>query len=250
MPFWMPDEPYLLLIERDPGRLRIALSHEWGDYRATPHHVAELERVGRLLEELGHHVEWALPEVDYRAAFAAQTTCYISNFAQTISNLLAATGAARPNADLIEPINIRIWEAGLRTTFTERAQMQAVFNTTSRAFGAFFEAWDIILTPITALPTPRIGATEYLTLSDNPSVLDWFDHLWRNFAYTPLTNLCGIPGISLPLGTQESGLPLGLHAQAGQSNDGLLLQLAAQIERTIGGRWNSGRVAAIHVTRL
>jgi len=142
-----------------------------------------------------------------------------------------------------------VWEMGMRTTFTERAQMQAVFNSTSRAFGEFFESWDIILTPITALPTPRIGTTEYLTISDNPSVLDWFENLWRNFAYTPLTNLCGMPGISLPLGTQESGLPLGLHAQARQADDGLLLQLAAQIERALGGRWNDGRLPAHHVTR-
>ncbi len=249
MPYWTPPEPYSQLIQRDPGRLRIALSHAWGDYRATPHFVAELERVGRFLESLGHQVDWALPAVDYRAAFGAQTTCYISNFAQTIGNLLAAAGLDRPPADLIEPINIRIWEAGLRTSFTERAQMQAVFNTTSRAFGAFFESWDILLTPITALPTPPLGTTAYLTLSDNPSVLDWFDHLWRNFAYTPLSNLCGIPGLSMPLGTQASGLPLGIQAQARQANDGLLLQLAAQIERALGGRWNDGRLPAVHVTR-
>ena len=249
MPYWMPQEPYSQLIERDPGRLRIALSHEWGDYRATPHHLAELERVGRFLEGLGHEVDWALPTVDYRAAFAAQTTCYISNFAQTIANLLAPAGLARPPADLIEPINIRIWQAGLRTTYTERAQMQAVFNTTSRAFAAFFESWDIMLTPITALPTPPLGTTGYLTLSENPSVLDWFDHLWRNFAYTPLSNLCGIPGLSMPLGTQASGLPLGIQAQARQANDGLLLQLAAQIERALDGRWNDGRRPAVHVTR-
>jgi Asp-tRNA(Asn)/Glu-tRNA(Gln) amidotransferase A subunit family amidase len=137
----------------------------------------------------------------------------------------------------------------LHTSFSERAKMQAVFNTTSRAFGAFFEAWDILLTPITALPTPTIGTKEYLTLSDNPSVLDWFDNLWRNFAYTPLANLCGLPGLSLPLGTQVSGLPLGIQAQARQGHDGLLLQLAAQIERAIDGRWNGGRLPAVHVTR-
>ena len=248
MPYWMPPEPYSQLIQRDPPRLRVALSHEWGDYRATPHFVAELERVGRLLEGLGHHVEWALPAIDYRAAFAAQTTCYISNFAQTIANLLAPRGLQRPPAELIEPINIRIWEAGLHTSYSERAQMQAVFNSTSRAFGDFFESWDIMLTPITALPTPKIGTTEYLTLSDNPSVLDWFENLWRNFAYTPLTNLCGMPGISLPLGRQESGLPLGMHLQARQANDGLLLQLSAQIERALQGRWNDGRRPAHHVT--
>jgi amidase len=249
MPFWQPEEAYSTLIQRDPGKLRIALSHEWGDYRATPHFVAELERVGRFLESLGHHVEWALPQVDFRAAFAAQTTCYISNFAQTVNNLIAAKGLERPPEDLVEPINIRIWEAGLHTSFTERAKMQAVFNSTSRAFGAFFEEWDIILTPITALPTPKIGTTEYLTISDNPSVLDWFGNLWRNFAYTPLSNLCGIPGISLPMATQESGLPLGIQAQAKQANDGLLLQLAAQIERALGGNWNDGRRPGIHVTQ-
>ncbi|MBR0646487.1 amidase [Plastoroseomonas hellenica] len=248
MPYWMAPEPCTDLIQRDPGRLRIALSHEWGDYRATAERVGELERVGRFLEGLGHHVEWALPAVDFRAAFAAQTICYISNFAQTIANLLAPRGLKRPPADLVEPINIRIWEAGLDTSYTERARMQAVFNTTSRAFGHFFEDWDIILTPVTALPTPRIGTTEYLTISDNPSVLDWFGNLWRNFAYTPLANLCGIPGISLPLAMQENGLPLGIQAQARQANDGLLLQLAAQIERAIDGKWNAGRVPGVHVT--
>ena len=248
MPYWQPAEPYAALIRRDPPRLRIALSHEWGDYRATPHFVAELERAGRLLEGLGHHVDWALPKVDFRAAFAAQTTCYISNFAQTVANLLAQHGLDRPPEDLVEPINRRIWEAGLDTSYTERARMQAAFNATSRAFGAFFEEWDIILTPVTALPTPPIGTTEYLTLSDNPSVLDWFGNLWRNFAYTPLANLAGIPGISMPMAAQENGLPLGIQAQARQANDGLLLQLAAQVERALGGQWNGGRRPGVHVT--
>ncbi|MBW6396890.1 amidase [Roseomonas sp. HJA6] len=247
MPYWTAPESCSALIERDPGRLRIALSHEWGDYRATPQRVEELARVGRFLEGLGHHVAWTVPAVDFRAAFAAQTTCYISNFAQTIANLLAQRGLDRPPADLVEPINIRIWEYGRDISYAERARMQGVFNTTSRAFGAFFEDWDIILTPITALPTPRIGTTEYLTISDNPDVLDWFANLWRNFAYTPLANLAGIPAISLPLATQDNGLPLGIQALARQANDGLLLQLAAQIERAIGGRWNDGRRPGVHV---
>lgn len=247
MPYWMPAEPYLQLIARDPPPLRIALSHEWGDYRATPHIVAQLQEAGQFLQNLGHHVEWALPELDFRAAYAAQTLCYISNFAQTIGQLLSSMGLQAPPQDLVEPINIRIWQAGLHTSYSERAKMQAVFNATSRAFGEFFEEWDIILTPITALPTPRLGTSEYLTLSENPSVLDWFDNLWRFFAYTPLTNLCGIPGISLPMAEQENGLPFGIHAQARQANDGLLLQLAAQIERALDGRWNGGRRPGLHV---
>lgn len=248
MPYWATPEPYTQLIKRDPGRLRIALSHEWGDYRATPAIVAELEKAGRFLEGLGHHVDWALPQADLRAAFAAQTTCYISNFAQVIAGFLEMRGLQRPPEGLIEPMNIRIWEAGKDMSYAERYRMQAVFNSTARAFGAFFEEWDIILTPITALPTPKIGAAEYLTISDNPDVLDWFGNLWKFFAYTPLSNLCGIPGLSMPMGRQESGLPFGIQAQARQAGDGLLLQLAAQIERALGGRWNDGRRPPVHVT--
>jgi amidase len=249
MPFWSPPEPYTRMIARDPERLRIALSHQWGEYSATPHIAAELEKTGRFLEGLGHHVGYALPELDYRAAFAAQTTCYISNFAVVISNMLAARGLEKPPEDLIEPINIKIWEHGRDTSYADRARMQAVFNTTSRGFGTFFEDWDIILTPITALPTPKVGITEYLTISDNPDVLNWFGNLWRNFAFTPLANLCGIPAISLPLATHDHGLPLGIQAMARQANDGLLLQFAAQIERAIGGKWNAAERPGVHVTR-
>ena len=247
MPFWSPPQPCSELIRTDPRPLRIALSHEWGDHRATPHFVAELERAGRLLEGLGHHVEWQLPPVDFRAAFAAQTTCYISNFAQVIAGHLARLGLERPPEGLLEPINVKIWEAGLHTSYSERAAMQAVFNSTSRAFGAFFEAWDIVLTPITALPTPRVGAVDYLTASTNPSVHDWFAHLWQNFASTPLANLCGTPAVSLPMAVQESGLPLGIQAMGRQADDGLLLQLAAQVERALGGQWNGGRRPRVHV---
>ncbi len=249
MPFWHPDERASDLIRRDPPRLRIALSHEWGAARPTPHIVAELERAGRFLEGLGHDVEPVLPPIDFEAAFAAQTTCYISNFAQTISALLAPRGLDRPPEGLVEPMNIRLWEAGIGTSYSERFRMQAAFNVTARAFGRFFEDWDVILTPTMAAPTPPIGYTELLTISDNPSVHDWFANLWRHFAYTPLANLCGIPGISLPMARLENGLPMGIQAQARQANDGLLLQLAAQVERALDGRWNDGRRPAVHVTR-
>ena len=43
-------------------------------------------------------------------------------------------------------------------------------------------------------------------------------------------------------------MPLGIQAQARQANDGLLLQLAAQIERAIEGKWNAGRTPGVHVT--
>lgn len=46
-----------------------------------------------------------------------------------------ASAVAVGHHDLVEPVHIKSWEAGLSTSYIERARMQAVFNTTSRSFG-------------------------------------------------------------------------------------------------------------------
>jgi amidase len=40
-----------------------------------------------------------------------------------------------------------------------------------------------------------------------PSVHDWLENLWQNFAYKPRSNLCGIAGMSLPLSQQDKSRP-------------------------------------------
>ncbi|WP_231850299.1 amidase [Komagataeibacter medellinensis] len=247
MPYWKSDASYTSLITKDPRPLRIAVSHHWGQYQADPHFVTELERVAGFLKELGHQVEWVQPDIDFEEAFSAQTTCYIGNFAQFIQNMLDKRGLIRPSDDEVEPINIRIWEKGIDMSYSERWKMQDVFNRVSRTLGQFYENWDIILTPTFAKPTPRLGHKKYLTLSDNPDVLNWFYELWEIFSYTPLASLTGTPGISLPLAWQSSGVPLGMHFQTRQANDGTLLQLAAQIERAMEGNFWQGRCPAVHV---
>ena len=233
VPFWSPAEPYETLIRRDPSRLRIAVSHEWGDYRATPHIVAELDKAARLLESLGHHVEWVVPEVDLRAAYHAQTECYIMNMAFGVDRLVKLQGRDRPDTSFIEPMDVKIWEAGLGATYAERVAMNSTFNRVSRQLGAFFGQWDIVLTPAATNTTHRLGTMAYLTLNDTLDVREWFRGLWGLYAYTPIANLCGIPGICLPMARHDNGLPLGIHALAAGGEDGLLLQLP----RRSSARW-------------
>ena len=250
MPFWTPEGCYTDMIGKDPPKLKIALSHEWGDYRSTPHIAAELEKAGKFLQGLGHHVEWKTPPIDFRAAYDAQTTCYITNIAMNLESKTKAKGLNRPTADVIEPMNVRIWEEGINLPYSARSEMQAVFNTTSRAFGDFFEQWDVILTPISTQTTHKLGTMDFITMNSTDRPRDWFKKLWGLYAYTPLGNLAGIPGISLPMASHDNGLPLGIQALSRQASDGQLLQLAAQIERALGGKWNGGRVPGVHVTKM
>jgi amidase len=247
MPYWFPAESYFDLIQRDPPKLKIALSHEWGDYQATPHFARELERAGSVLEALGHHIEWRTPDVDFRAAYAAQTTCYITQIAASLDRLFKLKGHSQPTLEWLEPMNLRIWEVGINVLYAVRAQMQTTFNQISRGFGWFLEEWDVLLTPVMALPTHKLGNPDYITLNDRDTADAWFGKLWGLYPYTPLANLCGIPGISLPMAAQENGLPLGIHALSRQANDGLLLQLAAQVERALDGKWNGGQRPVVHV---
>ncbi|MBM7632862.1 amidase [Geomicrobium sediminis] len=250
MPYWSPEQSYSSLIAHDPKPLRIAVSHEWGDYKADPHIVSELTRTAEFLESLGHHVEWQTPKVDFYKAYQAQTDCYIMNFSQVIAGLMEQKGLKEPPSDLIEPMCIRVWEEGIDATYSKRAAMQAQFNDVSRQVGMFLEEWDIILTPTMAKPTPAISTKEYMTTSEEPNVYDWFQNLWSIFSFTPIANVTGIPGISLPMATLENGLPLGMHFLTRQANDGLLLQLGAQIERALDGAWNGGNKPEVHVSKL
>jgi len=229
--------------------LRIGLSCSWGSYGAEADLVAALERAARHLADLGHSVDWALPDVDFDEAYEAQTLCYISNFAQVISTHLRTRRLFEPPEDLVEPINRLIWQAGKDIAYRERFAMQEVFNRTARQFGSFFESWDIMLTPVTAQATPKIGESELLTTSNETVIQTWFHRLWKAFAFTPLSNMCGTPAISMPMERQANGLPFGIQALAPQSHDGLLLQLAAQIERSLAKGWNQGALPDVHISK-
>ena len=116
-----------------------------------------------------------------------------------------------------------------------------------RALAAFHETYDFFLTPTLATPPVEVGA---LTLPNRlqgaarvmakvragkllaaTGVLDQLiaDNL-RWVPYTQLANLTGRPAISVPLHWTDTGLPLGVQFVGRLGSDGLLLQLAAQLE--------------------
>ena len=50
-------------------------------------------------------------------------------------------------------------------------------------------------------------------------------------AYTLPVNLAGIPGISVPCGFSQQGLPIGLQLIADHFNEGILLRMAYAFEQ-------------------
>lgn len=68
-----------------------------------------------------------------------------------------------------------------------------------QAFDKAFEKYDVILAPAAPTTAPKLGAS----LSDPLK-------MYLGDIYTISVNLAGLPGITLPCGTDQSGLPIGL----------------------------------------
>ena len=68
-----------------------------------------------------------------------------------------------------------------------------------QAFDKAFEKYDVILGPAAPTTAPKLGAS----LSDPLK-------MYLGDIYTISVNLVGLPGITLPCGTDQSGLPIGL----------------------------------------
>jgi amidase len=203
---------------RDPGRLRIALA--WRPpltfTRATPH--PEVRRAVTALAEalarLGHHVEEARPRYGLIGlAFVPRAIAGIAEVA-----------ALHPDATLLDPRTRRTmgngrWLAG-RVVRAARAREAAQH----RRIGAIFDSYDIVLTPTTATPPPRIGA---------------FDGMsgWRTDAtmaaacpYAWPWNVLGWPGVNVPAGLTTDGLPVGAQLLGPAGSEERLISLAAQLE--------------------
>jgi amidase len=113
--------------------------------------------------------------------------------------------------------------------------------------GYFFEDYDMLLTPTTAMPPLKYGALQMkgaeLTMIKALGRLN-AGGLLRTFAdidalaeetfafipCLPLFNATGQPAMSVPLCWNKEGLPIGMQFVGRYANEAALFRLAAQLE--------------------
>ncbi|MGE0109559.1 MAG: Asp-tRNA(Asn)/Glu-tRNA(Gln) amidotransferase subunit GatA [Bdellovibrionales bacterium] len=82
-----------------------------------------------------------------------------------------------------------------------------------------FNSCDVVLTPTATSPAFAIGENE-----DDPI------QMYLNDVFTVTLNLAGLPGISVPIGLGESGLPLGLQLIGRAFDEPTLFKAASALE--------------------
>jgi aspartyl-tRNA(Asn)/glutamyl-tRNA(Gln) amidotransferase subunit A len=85
-------------------------------------------------------------------------------------------------------------------------------------FADLFQQYDFILSPTTAMTAFDVGSNMPFYADGTP----WLD--WTPYTY--IANLCQLPAISVPMGFDEKGLPMGLQVMAGTGRDLALLAFA------------------------
>jgi amidase len=101
---------------------------------------------------------------------------------------------------------------------------------TADALRSRFQGWfaqggyDLLLTPTLATPPLRIGAYQ------GKSLWPTIRGLTRFMPFSPLVNLLGFPGMSVPAGRSSEGLPIGVQLAAPRGAESLLLSVALQLE--------------------
>lgn len=90
-------------------------------------------------------------------------------------------------------------------------------------FAKAFASCDLMVSPVTPTPAWKIGDK-----ADDPLALYLSDIL------TLSANLAGIPGMSVPCGFNNQGLPIGMQLQAAHFNEEILLRAAYNLEQRAG----------------
>jgi len=232
----LPVPDYEKLLEGGIKGLRVGIPKEYRIDGAPAEIDALWSKGADWLKAQGAEiVEVSLPHTKY-----ALPTYYIVAPAEASANLARYDGVkfgyrAQGARDIIELyeksrgegfgaevqrrilIGTYVLSAGYYDAYYSRAQK--LRSLIKRDFEQAFEKCDVLLTPTTPGPAFGVGAKTSDPLE-----------MYLQDVFTVTVNLAGLPGISVPAGLSENGLPLGLQLIGKAFDEGTLLRAAQAVE--------------------
>ena len=236
----VPD--YEKALEQDIKGLKIGLAKEYSLQKGNSEANRKLEYAISLLKDLGAEiVEVSLPHTEF-----ALPTYYVLAPAEASSNLARYDGVRyghraklETNDSIIELyektrsegfgtevkrrilIGTYVLSSGYYDAYYKRAQK--VRSLIKNDFDQVFKKIDLILTPTTPTSAFPLGSKG----TQDPV------EMYMNDIFTVPANLAGLPALSLPVGLDELGLPLGVQLIGNSWQESLLLNTAFSLENAL-----------------
>jgi aspartyl-tRNA(Asn)/glutamyl-tRNA(Gln) amidotransferase subunit A len=209
-----------------------------GDAISAPIRTAVQRTLDRIADAGADIVEISLPSLDY-----ALSAYYLIAPAECSANLARFDGVRyglRVDGATTEEMMGRSRAAGFGPEVTRRillgtyalsagyydafyGQAQRVRTLVRRDFASAYERTDVLVSPTSPSTAFPIGA----------KTADPLEMYYQDICTIPL-NLAGDPGISLPVGLDDDGLPIGFQVMAPALGEQMMFRVAAEVERLAG----------------
>ena len=202
-----------------------------------PECVQAVDRMSRVLEQLGHHVELSYPRaLDETESHMAFIGIFVANLARTLQLWCDRLGKELSREDL-ELSTWTLAEYGRQLPATRLLAALDYMHAYGRRLAPWFTEFDLLLSPTLGAATLSLG-----TLTSTPE--EPMRSAMRAAPYSAYTypwNMSGQPAISLPGYMTPAGTPVGVQLVAAMGREDLLLRVAAQIE--VAAPWSHLRPA-------
>jgi len=234
----VPD--YLGALEKGVKGLKVGIPKEYFEEGVAPEVDAAVRNGIDLLKKAGAEiVEVSLPHTDYGVA-----AYYIIAPAEASSNLARFDGVRYGHRTDNPETLLEMYKKSRSEGFGEEVKRRIMIGTYALSSGYYdayykkalqvrtliindfkeaFAKCDVMVSPVTPAPAWRIGEKNNDPLS-----------VYLTDILTIPANMAGVPGLSLPCGFTEEGLPIGFQIQAGHFGEEKLLQTAYAMERELG----------------
>ncbi|GLQ06296.1 amidase [Sneathiella chinensis] len=241
----MTGTSFLAAAQAAPVPLTIAFTKEALYGRDNhPDCVAAVEKTVKLLQDLGHTVEEAKPELDRHALAKAYLMIVCGWVAWEIEHSAGIAGVPVRSGDY----ELTSWVMGLvgrKNGAIELAKARHICDMAARTMGRFHQRYDLFLTSTTARPPVEVGelypsggdavalnVLKYLPLKSllNKALDSLAEEALSATPNTQLFNQTGQPALSLPLWQNGEGLPIGVQFAAPLGGEGTLFRIASELE--------------------
>ena len=208
----VPLQDYAEITEASLKGVRIALAEEGYMDFAHPEVAKAVRRSASVFKDLGAAVE----SVDFN---------WLTEAARANGLMTPADGAAyhyeRMNAtpEVYGEDVLRRLQMGAAYTSTEYARARRTQTETKRRMARFFEDYDLLILPSSAVTAPPI---------EGPDAVEQAKLLTR---FTAPFNLTGLPALSVPCGFDGNGLPIGLQIVGAAWEEKKVLQAGYAFEQ-------------------
>ncbi len=220
---------YVASLVKTPTKLKVALCDTtFLGEPIDPECKLAVNKTAKLLESLGHDVEFARPDADIISMLRAWTKIVACGVALDMKHTLSDHSLKMTDQN-VEGVTRGAIEFAKNITGEQYLESLGQIHKYTRDMAKFFDKYDILLTATLAEPPAMFGRLSHETT-------DFYGYRFgpnKMLSYAPFTasfNATGQPAVSIPMHHTKTGLPVGVQLAAAFGQDEMLMALCARIE--------------------